>query len=536
MRRHDERDERGAVLVMVVLLMVVLLTFTAFAVDLGTQRVARRDMQSVADAAAMDLARQLKGRTASAIEADPAWARVKNQAVEQNTTTVGTMPALTPVLGAVDTVTGEFTPVTGNAVPTAVKVIAATSVRHSFVPGEGTAARSSIASVADPVTCFSVGSSLLALNTSDSALGPLLDRILTVRLGVLNPAGLLDVKGIEVPLADIAIVLGAATPQALLDKTNVSLRDFILSSATALSKNGHTAQAAVLQAIGVQISGVSLDLADILKLDIANEAGLGAQVNVLDLVTAAIFAANGTNALNVKNLAATIPGIGGIEDLSVAVTQPPQIACGRAGVTAKSAQLTLHLKVGLNPLNSDVADTSLELNLEVGRGEGSLKSVSCGAVNKAVITARTGGVVLSGPTEPDHKALLSLRTRDLLNLFDVLSVSVKLGASVGVGSGDLTFATTPGATVPSQSVTSSSLLKLERTDIDVRVLGSSAAVTNAVLNGVLNDIVQPLINGPVNLIVSGLIYPLTNLLGIKIAQTDVRLHDSVDCTNVQLVG
>ena len=56
-RRRDEED--GAVLAMTAFLTVVIITIAAFAVDLGLQRSAIRDMQSIADAAAMDAARIL---------------------------------------------------------------------------------------------------------------------------------------------------------------------------------------------------------------------------------------------------------------------------------------------------------------------------------------------------------------------------------------------------------------------------------------------------------------------------------------------
>ena len=67
-RRHDER---GAILPLTALIMVIVVGFTAFATDLGVQRVAARDMQAVADVAALDAARKLPTCTRSAV---PAWA------------------------------------------------------------------------------------------------------------------------------------------------------------------------------------------------------------------------------------------------------------------------------------------------------------------------------------------------------------------------------------------------------------------------------------------------------------------------------
>ena len=49
---------------MVAIMLTVLMGASAFAVDIGMQRVARRDMQALADAVALDVARLLDGRTA----------------------------------------------------------------------------------------------------------------------------------------------------------------------------------------------------------------------------------------------------------------------------------------------------------------------------------------------------------------------------------------------------------------------------------------------------------------------------------------
>ena len=52
---------------MVALLLVVLVPSSAMAVDLGMQRVVRRDMQTLADVVALDVVRLVDGRTASQI-------------------------------------------------------------------------------------------------------------------------------------------------------------------------------------------------------------------------------------------------------------------------------------------------------------------------------------------------------------------------------------------------------------------------------------------------------------------------------------
>ena len=83
------RDERGAIIPMVALLMSVLMGAAAMGVDLGQLRVGRVDMQSLADVVSLDLARQIDGRQTQVIQADPLWAQAREQSVARNHTTYG---------------------------------------------------------------------------------------------------------------------------------------------------------------------------------------------------------------------------------------------------------------------------------------------------------------------------------------------------------------------------------------------------------------------------------------------------------------
>lgn len=60
-RRRGRRDERGAVILLVSLVMTVLLIVTSFVIDLGTTRATKRDAQAIADLAALDAGFFLSG-------------------------------------------------------------------------------------------------------------------------------------------------------------------------------------------------------------------------------------------------------------------------------------------------------------------------------------------------------------------------------------------------------------------------------------------------------------------------------------------
>lgn len=81
-RRTERRRDRGAVIPMVALSLTVLMTMTAFAVDLGRMRVERRDLQADADALALDAVQMIRGLAApaalTAAQAEVAQSAVRN--------------------------------------------------------------------------------------------------------------------------------------------------------------------------------------------------------------------------------------------------------------------------------------------------------------------------------------------------------------------------------------------------------------------------------------------------------------------------
>lgn len=149
---------------MVAINLTLLMAVAAFVVDLGFLRVARQDMQAVADIVALDMARELDGRTAFALSSDLATA--KSHSVARNNAAKGNDLAVSHESGILSE-TGTFTPVSGTGVPDAGRVVAATSVDYFISPGNGETARSAIAT-ADSPACFSLGSYAAAVRTASS--------------------------------------------------------------------------------------------------------------------------------------------------------------------------------------------------------------------------------------------------------------------------------------------------------------------------------------------------------------------------------
>jgi uncharacterized membrane protein len=235
------REERGAVLPIVGLLLVVLVPSSAMAVDLGMQRVVRRDMQTLADVVALDVVRLVDGRTASQIQGGynglPTLANALAHSVARNDDDVlGDPPNVTAKLahldsatGVLDTVTGGATrAVTGTEVPNAVEVTASGSVNFAFVPGSGAALRTAVA-VPAPSACFRLGSFAVGVDTGDANL------LNTVLPGLLNNTtfsgtlvGYQGLAAANLTLLDLVGVssLHVAGPDELLDLSGLTLGQF----------------------------------------------------------------------------------------------------------------------------------------------------------------------------------------------------------------------------------------------------------------------------------------------------------------------
>ena len=244
----------------------VIVPLSALVVDIGMQRVARRDMQSLADTTALDMARTLSsGATPS--DSDAQASADRNDASSGAVGGTPTMKVYTGYVGAsttFDATQGQglgcgASPYNGyfrsppDGVPAnAVLVTATGSVDFAIHGGSGGVCRSSIA-IADRNACYKVGSFALGLATNKSILAPI--------LGDTAAARVLSYNGIataSVSLLDLANAsqIGVGTPDKLLTAPNITVADVLDASADLLTKDGNTADAAV----ATELLGLKADL------------------------------------------------------------------------------------------------------------------------------------------------------------------------------------------------------------------------------------------------------------------------------------
>lgn len=342
---HQQTRDRGAVIPIVALLLPVLIIMTSFAVDLGRQRLLRRDLQADADVIALDLVRLANGRTTQQIEeTDPgAYVAYVNGSFTRNGLDLVSSLAEARqrvAFGTWDPSGPQPFDATGDP-PNAVQVSLDGVLDYYFQPGDGRASRSAIATRTDRGG-FSIGSYAAAVASGNSGmLNALLGNALG--LGVLGYDGLATA---QVSLLDIAAELGGLTPEELFSG-DVSAADALGAAATILRRDDPTsAQADLLD--GILTSDTSADIVGDVALSDAlhvapggEQAAAQSNVNLLDLLAASAFLANGAG-LAIPSVELGLPGFR-LEG-QLALIQAPATAYGPLGTSVDTSQLSTTLK------------------------------------------------------------------------------------------------------------------------------------------------------------------------------------------------
>ena len=548
------RDERGAILPMVALLLSVLMAAAALAVDLGQLRVGRVDMQSLADVVSLDLARKIDGRQTQVIEADVVWSQARAQSVERNQGTYGEPPTVTAQLGTFDSTAGVFTPTSGAVVPTAVRVTAVTSVAFAFRSGGGTVARSAVA-MADSTACFMLGSYAAAVRSGESAL---LSSVLgqvnsSLDLGVVGYTGLLDAN---VNLSDVAAHLGIGTVTQLAGST-VAIKDLYLAMASALQTGGNTADASVLSQLAVSVATLGqVDVGKVLQADTATARGVDATVNAIDVLAGSAMLFTGSHAVTVPNLSTSVPGLLSTTS-SLSIIEAPQLACSRANPTpmreAKTSQVSATVggrlddiavgAIGVGIKAGSPTGKPLGLTLSLASAAGHLTQVTCANPSSAapvsahsITVATTSSLMAADLTVPlAVSGKIGVLGLGLVSF--TIGVDVKVSAASAAGQVRSTTITVPSQQFDTPYSAGSGSLSLAsgsvtRTGLTVTatLLGLPVTLPTATVDSILSAVVSTVVTPLVNQLDAGVVKPLANLTGTRIAGADVIALSKPHCS------
>jgi uncharacterized membrane protein len=545
MRRARRHDEHGVIAIAIaVITCFTLVPLAAYAVDIGVQRVARRDVQAVADVVALDLARQLDGRTYTQLQTN--LQTLANKSAARNY--AGShAPTVSVQLGklddnsySADNPDGYFTPITSDAggVPNAVKVTASTTVDFSIHGGSGGATRTAIGR-SESDACFRMGSFAARVSTSGSLLNGLLND--SLNLSVVGYQGL---ASSSITLGDLAAELGAGTPDELMAMDNVSLGTIFSAAAHVLQTNGgSSANVTLLNSMASSaFSGVTnthVKMSDLLDVSSGNKSAFATSLNLYDLVATTAFVANGSNFLAIPDLTVGIPGLApGLVSASLKVIQAPERTCGVTGTTLTTSQVTLNLTVNLPTTGISLGllgilttSSTLTATVNLAQATGTLTKVQCGP------GATDGGIdvkvdsALSKVTTSLHVDIKSLgitaATVDTGAGSTVLGSSSTVSIRVPPNTYDTPVSTGPAATFSTMN---------NITSTDVHLLGLGLGFVGNVVAGVNTGIIQAFVN-PLTLNLNNLlITPLSQALGLRIAGADVFAVDHPECGSVALAG
>ena len=452
------RRQRGGLLVQFAVLLAVLVTVLGV-VDIGYMYYVKRDLQRIADLAALEGARSLRldAPQMQSVCESAGW-----QSVQQNWPT--------PV--ARDNVASHVTCGHWEQMPGQKSLTASGPVNAAHVtlmgesptllpgPWSRKVFAEAIAKMEPPIAAFQVGSQLLRFN-QNTPLGGLLGAVgLSVddlRLldseGLANaavtPSGLLDALGLDIGLQHA----GVLTPEGLAALDKVSLLNLLEASAELVEDRALGVQLdalrsrlATLGLSNIQIPLGSLDrqsgIFAFLGLGRSEPLGnaMDVQLGLGDILKTAIGLG-----VQAKGHAIEVPQLNlmGLVKAKLTIVEPPVIAIGPVGTTGHSAQIRLTLNVdtdqlfsgALKPLVNDVLGlrVNLPIAVDVVSGIGELEALQCSAqpptmdlvVHSAVLNACVGKIAANNV--PDKESCdVGLDEVELVKLLHIPILSGKL--------------------------------------------------------------------------------------------------------------
>lgn len=564
-------DERGAVLAVTALAMTALIGATALAVDIGQLTNDNRTQQARADVIALDAARTLGGQT-SAVLSGPTGATVL---AVQASATRNNVPftSLTVDLGnwSNDTFTTLATPVidgviqtvTNTSVPKAVRITAKGTVDFAFRPGAQITNRKAVA-VQSALVGFSIGSFLVGTTgAQDTVLNSIFGSAFNAQVlsyqGLASANVTLEALGLNMPVT-------ALSPSQVLN-TSISAKNLMLASAAALNDGSHTAAVNVLNALAASVTtDTMVRLGDFMKAGVGGaEAAADAQFDVLQMLTAAAFVADGSHAITIPSAQVNVPNIGNVtieldvispaqwrlpayvgdsaETAQVHLKITPQISIGTSGTvngcTSDALKSLLSLNVGelltctlggiVNKVITLDLNASIPIDLNLAKAKATLTAINC--ANPQSITL-----------DPEIAPLVVASNIDMTFTGSVLGNSLGNVLRVRADAGLVSQSEPPPVSFlhPSEfgipkTVTSNTLSLAGLTNLtvtDTTVLNADLGPVSAVLGSAA---VVPL-NAAFTALDTGLITPLVHALGLGIGGADLTaLSNSLVCDGLRLV-
>lgn len=553
MRTHIEnfgRDRRAAVSIITGIGLVMMVGFAGAAVDFGSVYMQTRQVQGVADLAAMSAA----GDLADAEKAAEAT-------VQQNNLPSGT--TVTAVSGVYDPDSSipadqRFTPnaTPANAVKITLNSPANIYFARMFLGSRSIPVSRSAIAATGQLASFSIGTRLAGLQ------GGIANALLTALTGSSVSLSLMDYNSLVSAQVDLFQYMGALATRLNLTgasfnqtlNAQVSNSVAILALGDVLKSQGNSQAANAVDAIGNAANGQSISMGQLLNLGpyqdqdyIQTNGPSGFSVNALDMANAVLLLAQGGRQVQL-NLTGTIPGIAGVTAwLAVGqrpVSSPWLTITGSNTEIVRTAQSRLYLDLKITPVGlSGVTSIDVPVYVELASAEGELSSITCEptsaeqvalSVSPSIGEAAVGSVDTSKLNDFSQELTINPATMvNVLGLLDVTGNSlIQVGGNdwqnVDFSQSDIQNQTVK--TVKTTNAVDETLTSLvSNLSLNVQLLGLGLGLDkNAVQSAVVTSInnVAPSVDSAVN--------GLTSLLGVGLGEADVWVNGA-RCQNVALV-
>ena len=532
-RLRHRREERGAVLVLAAVGMVLAMIAAGLAVDLGSVAQTARRNQKVADLAALDAVRLLPG--------SPVAAAAASAARNGFPTTAGY---------SVSAVEGVKSGGVCQAMPGAGSVcVTVTSPQKYDFPFVSSAASVTRIAVASDTAFggFMIGSSLVTLDTARSGLlnsfvgGMLKGSALS--LSAVSWQGLAGGKvtldALKTQLATMGFSVG--TTSELL-AANLTAAQLLQATAQALTAQGDIANATVLNTIRTSITNTTqFSLGQFIHVaQGADNTALASTLNVFQLVTAAAEVANGSNFISVSNVGIAVPGVLSTK-VDLQVIEPPQTYFGPVGGSRSTGQISMtvtpSLNLGVNlGLASAVVTGGLPVKVTAAGATGTLTAANCGV--SPGITVLVDPKAFSGSVS----ATLNARVSTIIPIADVAIPVTSAVPTTNGGPSSLSFSyptefppplgTTTSKHAGSQPIGLSGITTFTTGTPVVTLLGvlPLPLPVGGVVSGVVSAL-SPVLANVDNLVLT----PLLQALGLDIGSADVTAL-ALQCATPTLIG
>lgn len=511
-------------------MLFALLSALLAALDVGRLYLAQRELQKLANFAALDAARAVGGcRGAVADPAGTAAAAARASIAANEADAAILDHSLSAVeLGVIQSAGGIRSFVASapeDAV--AVNVILVNPAPSRLVPLFSTGAgnlRAEAAAFSAPMAAISVGSSLVNLDSSDSALlsavlGGLLGGSLS--LDAVSYRGLANAQVTLQQLVDTGVVAGDIGDFL---STEISAPTFLTALGAALSDSDPALAALVDSIAAAADPGRTVLPGALFPVEQGLESLAGAlPVNAADLLGAIALAAAQGAPVNLV-VPVNLPGVANAT-LQLEVIEPPQFggpgrpgfrADGEPRVQARTAQVEARLALTLAPIGLLAAE--LRLDLALAQAIATLTGISC-----------------ASPGQPFHTATVDVAT-DIAALsanlrIPLIGVDLDAVSEVGSDGSELLFEGpfVPQIPAPSPENTQrvgtapGEALANALSDLSGSLIGD-LPVVGILLRPLLTSLVNTVLNPLFLVLDDAVLNPLFEILGLSLGSADVTLE------------